>query len=446
MHIIRHLFILALLGFIPGFANPVFIEKLQEGQFVHSKGSLLQSSIPKSEGMQKAYDGYTRAQVIANRIANRKRSQNHSTIQFLGNQFQPKPLYITLDDGDWAYNEIHGRDFSLLDQTGRNHRVTKAPLIRLGRNMPGLNDSRYLGEIVAHETGHAVMNALYSGSDMPLCKGGSHHHDSIKDPEFALVEGFAEYYAKVTYGDRHMPRSYNDRNPQQLNSSEGYIASVLVQLDQAIGQDALYNLFAEFKPKTPAQVLEAALSRHRDKGLQILEAMQVHSGDRWPPDDFIKKFQEGTLTSLDLDGDGKAFGNEQTNSDRLKEQEALALKVMEAQTALDNQKYLESQILNRLNRLKLVYDVLTGYFSHSSWRSRMIEQVKAGQNNTLEQYEQIHSKTEQYILQLKLANEEYQYYTDTGSSGEPSQEGSSDTLILPITGDGGYRVEEHQGF
>lgn len=304
-HYIQFFILCNILFITIGNANIIFIEKLDNsGNYRKVQDTSFSDKIPtQSNQMKSAILGYQLAQKIAFERSLAAKGIPKPSIEFLSSQKESKPLYVEIDNGDWAYNLMNGKNIQIIS----NKQVTNiysAPIIKFGRNIPNSTHSHFMGETCSHEIGHAVMNALYNGKNLPKNQGGEHTIDSIKSPSFAWIEGFAEYYAASTYGDSKFPRSYKDRNPSELNSSEGYIASVLLELDQLYSKKDIFNIIADIKPQSPADFLEEYISRFPKRATDVFSIMKKFSNNEWPDATFITKYEQGTLATLDLDANG----------------------------------------------------------------------------------------------------------------------------------------------
>ncbi|PCJ20560.1 MAG: hypothetical protein COB02_03305 [Candidatus Cloacimonadota bacterium] len=358
-------------------ANIIFIEKIDNiGNFREIQNNDFTNKIPvETKEVQRAISGYDLAQKIAFQQNLRKQGVLEPSIQFLSKTKKNKPLYIEIDNGDWAYNIMEGKNLQII-RNKQITRVNKAPIIKIGRNIPNSNDKHFMGETFSHEIGHAVMNALYSGKDLPKSQGGSHTIDSIKSPSFAWIEGFGEYYAASTYGDDKFPRSYNNRSKQELNSSEGYIASILLELDQAFSKEDIFTVIADSHPQSPADFLEQYLSAHPNRSQKIFEIMKKYSNNKWPDQQFILNYQQGNLLILDLDGDQKGIylaKDPQTTSELEQQKE----KVKQSQKEIiEIKNYLQS-LSSYLERMYLYKQNLISQYNDSSFFKSLLHRSQS---------------------------------------------------------------------
>jgi len=425
---------LALLFLLPAalWSNVLFVQEVSPGNYVEVDNTEFARYFPlEHEKMQAAFQAYQRAQEVANQV---KASSQKSPLSLLSPLQNKDPLIISLDNGDWAYNEMYGKQVSIGLKNGRRMQRDPAPLTRIGRNMPQLNNRKFMGEVLAHETGHAVMNVLFQGSGMPHCSGGEHTHDSIKDPQFAMVEGFAEYFAASTFGDPMIPRSYDNRNREQLNASEGFVASVLLGIDEKFGQDAIFETIAQDKPVSLGQFAEAFLARNPQSLDDLLEIMRKHSGKQWPMDSFLQALKEGTLDSLDLDGDGLMFPPKPPEFEE-DPKELAQEKLAQAQIDLELARQYQKELLENIARWGFLRDYLLGSFPRSSWRDRIEKKVTDSQNNSLMLYE--HSRDNIFRLQQQLesARKDLMYWDEGNANLLP--------LLEHDSGSGGIMLRPH---
>ena len=379
------------------FSSILFIEQIDQlGNFREIQNSSFSSKIPiESEGMIKAIAGYDLAQKVAFERNLRKKGIPGPSIQFLNSKRKSKPLYIEIDNGNWAYNLMNGKNFQIV-KNKQITKVSKAPIIKIGRNMPSSNHKHYMGQTCSHEIGHAVMNALYSGKDLPKNQGGEHTIDSVKSPSFAWIEGFAEYYAAATYGDQQFPRSYQERSPEQLNASEGYIASVLLEIEKISSQETIFAVIADIRPQNPADFLEEYIARFPDQAQSVFDIMKKFSGDKWPDEQFLLNYQQGNLLSLDLDGygqgptfakDSKLLSQAQNIEKEAKKAKAEADEISDYLTEL-------SQYLERLYNFK--QHILQQY-ANNRFSKNFLQRIQA----TIDRANRQFNSYQKYLLKLR---------------------------------------------
>jgi hypothetical protein len=309
---------------------------------------------------------------------------------------------------------MYGARHQALSNDGRLQNFT-GPSILLGRNIPLRDNSGRMGEILAHETGHAVMNALYNGKDLPVTQGQNHSHDSITDPAFAFVEGFAEYYGAASFGDSAIPRPYRSQNPQELNSTEGYIACVLLEIHNKFGQDDIFTVMAETKPGSCFEFLEAYMHKHPERTTEILEILRRNS-KLWPPENLFT-----TKTTPDLNGDGNIFGTPSAKHDETAFDRQTALlhsAIHQNRVQLQNtEKYLR-ELLNYLGQLNIFRQQIIGANLPRAQKFRLLNQVEDGQKKTLALYEK-------YAKIIPHINNEYEILTGrlkmTGPNSAPGE-------------------------
>ncbi|MCO4780719.1 MAG: hypothetical protein KC646_00240 [Candidatus Cloacimonetes bacterium] len=161
---------------------------------------------------------------------------------------------------------------------------------------------------LVHETGHAIMNALYQGKNLPS-GGGSHGYNKLTSKGLAYLEGFAEFFTAAHKTNSHIKKlKYSGKSPSQLNQIEGFTASVMLQLFNKFGIKGIFQVMAETKPRSFAEFAESYMQRYPDQAETLLAAMQNSSGNAWPTAEQIKEFKENGVKGLDLDGNGVIYG------------------------------------------------------------------------------------------------------------------------------------------
>ncbi|PCJ19905.1 MAG: hypothetical protein COB02_06890 [Candidatus Cloacimonadota bacterium] len=354
---------LSLIFIFQVYSKVIFIERLDnQGSFIEIKNEAFIKKIPiQNQTVQKAIAGYELAQKIAFQQNLRKKNIPEANIRFLSSKRKSKALYIEIDNGNWAYNLMSGINLKIV-KNQQITRVNNVPIIKIGRNIPHSNSPLFLGETISHEIGHSVMNALYEGKNLPRSKGGSHTIDSIKSPAFAWIEGFAEYYAATTHGDPDIPRTYRNRSPKELNGSEGYIASVLLDLDRSFNKEDIFSIISEFRPQGPANFLEEYIARYPNRAERVFQIMRKYSGDNWPDSKLIVKYQQSNPKEIDLDGNnsGSRFAR---NSNRPSKSETLENEIKKTQKQILN-------IENYLKRLSAFIERVYGFKQNLFKRSQ----------------------------------------------------------------------------
>jgi hypothetical protein len=170
-----------------------------------------------SQGISSALNAYQTAQSYALEEEMQRRNLPQQTRIVIRNNFKPSSLAVVINDGDWMYNEMYGSNYMVRTQSGAS--AMREPAVLVGRNTPFLANQTLANESMAHEIGHAVMNALYKGQNLPKIQGQTHSYTSQTDPAFAFVEGWAEYFASVTSGDADIPRKFTTRSANGLKGS-----------------------------------------------------------------------------------------------------------------------------------------------------------------------------------------------------------------------------------
>lgn len=379
------------------YSQVIFIERLDNsGNYRELQDNSFSDKIPtQSNEMKSAISGYELAQKIAFRRSLAAKGVPGPSIEFLSSQRKTKPLYIEVDNGDWAYNLMNGKNIQIVSNK-EVKRVQGAPIIKFGRNIPNSTHKHFMGETCSHEIGHAVMNTLYSGKNLPKNQGGEHTIDSIKSPSFAWIEGFAEYYAASTYGDNKFPRGYKDRDSSELNSSEGYIASVLLELDKLHSKEDVFNVIADIKPQSPADFLEEYIARYPSRAKDVFSIMKKYSNDEWPDDTFITKYEQGNLPTIDLDGNGVGaiFAKETKLSSKSKNLERDITKTGNEITTISD--YL-SKLSNFLDRIYSFKQNIYQNYADRSFTKSYLNRAQAMIDRANQQF----NSYQKYLVQLK---------------------------------------------
>lgn len=161
---------------------------------------------------------------------------------------------------------------------------------------------------LVHETGHAIMNALYQGKNLPS-GGGSHGYNKRTSKGLAYLEGFAEFFTAAHNTNGHIKKlKYKGKSPAALNEIEGFTASVMLQLFNKFGIKGIFQIMAETKPRSFAEFAEAYMQRYPEQAETLLAAMQRSSSNSWPTAGQINEFKVNGAKGLDLDGNGVVYG------------------------------------------------------------------------------------------------------------------------------------------
>ncbi|MCO4781989.1 MAG: hypothetical protein KC646_06650 [Candidatus Cloacimonetes bacterium] len=401
-------------------AEVVFIERLDNsGNYRQIQNNSFSDKIPtQSTEMKSAIAGYELSQKIAFERSLVAKGIPTPSVKFLSSQKKTKPLYIEVDNGDWAYNLMNGKNIQIISDKGTK-RVQGAPIIKFGRNIPNSGHKHFMGETCSHEIGHAVMNALYSGKNLPKNQGGEHTIDSIKSPSFAWIEGFAEYYAASTYGDKKFPRGYKDRNSAELNSSEGYIASVLLELDKNFSKEDIFNVIVDIKPQSPADFLEEYIARYPKRASTVFEIMKKYSNEEWPDETFITKYNQGSLPTLDLDGNGTgaSFGKD---SEIPSQSKKLAQKIDKTQKQMTEVSSYLARLSKFLDRIYSFKQNIYQNYSNSSFAKSYLNRAQAMIDRANHQF----NSYQKYLVQLRQQEKQqindFNDLQDFGSLSAPS--------------------------
>jgi len=128
-------------------------------------------------------------------------------VQWLANDLK-KPVYLEVGDSGAIYHDPKG---FVLAEKGANGQVvyrdnSYANRIVIPPNSEafqgGMNDSS-AASIIAHETGHMIMDQLYERNNYPKTNyAGPHSKNSITDEGFAISEGWAEAIETIANKDR----------------------------------------------------------------------------------------------------------------------------------------------------------------------------------------------------------------------------------------------------
>lgn len=361
----------------------------------------------KSPGIQKAVDGYLKAQNIAFNVSTRQQ-----TLTPLQNKlfFSPQKLVVIVNDDNWSFNNMYGAQHRVLQSNGQVQNIN-APSVLLGRNMPSSDKPEYLGSVLAHETGHAVMHALYNGVGLPSVQGMAHDYDSITSPEFAFVEGFAEYYAAGCVTDTGLPRQYQSQNHQELNSTEGYVASILIGLHNSFGQDDIFTVMANNKPHNCLTFLEAYLQAYPQRTEQVLTILHQCS-PLWPSEN---EFPPNAGSRTSATANQNAFDRQTAQ---------LQAAIQQNRQYLHNIENYLQELLSHLQRITLFRSQLMYVQMPQTYKVQLLNQIENDSKKILAFYEQyakityqINNDHEELLARLRMTG------TDSHNPPNPQPSG-----------------------
>ncbi len=120
-----------------------------------------------------------------------------------------KPVYLEIGDSGNVYHDPKG--FVLAQRNGSTGQVSYRDNSYANRLVVPPNSEVFNGgmsdsaaaSVIAHETGHMIMDQLYETPNYPRgTYSGPHAKNSITDPQFALSEGWAEAIETIANKDR----------------------------------------------------------------------------------------------------------------------------------------------------------------------------------------------------------------------------------------------------